>query len=229
MRYYKYVQRFFRKIKSDETFSDSSPWDTLLFSYTTKVVWLGNIAESLDIGDLPIVPTNMRATYNYSKMKKTIRDVKLRIFSWSPKPGSGWLLAYRLLRLNHVAFTAELLLAAVSAVLFYAPPLFLQKLVAFLEVDPLRENKGWGWVFVIGLFAANALSFLGEKLEFFCSDNSMLTKCSYGTVMVVVHNYDPSPPQNPTKLNSVCEDSCAEICCIQCTSPTSNRRSNGSK
>ncbi|KJA25547.1 hypothetical protein HYPSUDRAFT_37542 [Hypholoma sublateritium FD-334 SS-4] len=139
---------------------NASPWDTLLFSYTTKVVWLGNIAESLDIGDLPIVPTNMRATYNYSRMKRTIRDVKLRIFSWSPKPGSGWLLAYRLLRLNYVAFTAELLLAAVSAVLFYAPPLFLQKLVAFLEVDPLRENKGWGWVFVIGLFAANALSFL---------------------------------------------------------------------
>ncbi|KAF8955330.1 multidrug resistance-associated ABC transporter [Flammula alnicola] len=139
---------------------NASPWDMLLFSYTTKVVWLGNIAASLDIGDLPIVPTNMRATYNYARMKKAMREIKLRIFSWSPAPGTGYLLAYRLLRLNYVAFTAELLLASVSAVLFYAPPLFLQKLVAFLEVDPNREEKGWGWVYVIGLFAANAISFL---------------------------------------------------------------------
>ncbi|KAF9484310.1 multidrug resistance-associated ABC transporter [Pholiota conissans] len=139
---------------------NASPWDILLFSYTTKVVWLGNIAASLDIGDLPIVPANMRATYNYSRMKKTFRDVRLKLFSWAPTPGTGWLLAYRLLRLNYIAFAAELLLAAGCAVLFYAPALFLQKLVAFLEVDPSRKHKGWGWVYVIGLFSANTLSFL---------------------------------------------------------------------
>lgn len=172
---------------------DASPWDTLLFSYTTKVVWLGNIAASLDIGDLPIVPANMRATYNYARMKKTVREVKLRIFSWTPKPGSGWLLAYRLLRLNSFAFTAELVLASVSAVLFYAPPLFLQKLVAFLEVDPTRENKGWGWVYVIGIFASNALSFLSEC---FCipliSPSSQIV--SHRTTVVTVHDDDSSPP-----------------------------------
>ncbi|PPQ81930.1 hypothetical protein CVT25_013778 [Psilocybe cyanescens] len=139
---------------------NGSPWDILLFSYTTKVVWLGNIAASLDIGDLPIVPANMRSTFNYARMRKATREIKLRIFSWSPKPGSGWLLGYQLIRLNYLAFTAELLLASVSAVLFYAPPLFLQRLVAFLEVDPTRENQGWGWVYVIGIFASNAISFL---------------------------------------------------------------------
>ncbi|KIM46655.1 hypothetical protein M413DRAFT_440257 [Hebeloma cylindrosporum] len=139
---------------------NGSPWDILLFSYTTKVVWLGNIAESLEIGDLPIVPANMRATYNYARMKKALREINLRVFSWRPTPGSGWLLAYRLIRLNRVPFTAELLLAAVSAVLFYSPPFFLQKLVKYLEVDPQREQKGWGWVFVLGLFFANVISFL---------------------------------------------------------------------
>ncbi|KAH9478408.1 ABC transporter 7 [Psilocybe cubensis] len=139
---------------------NGSPWDILLFSYTTKVVWLGNIAASLDIGDLPIVPANMRSTVNYARMRKATRELKMRIFSWKPKPGSGWLLGYQLIRLNYIPFTAEFLLAAVSAVLFYAPPLFLQKLVAFLEVDPTRENKGWGWVYVIGIFSANAISFL---------------------------------------------------------------------
>lgn len=98
---------------------------------------------------------------NYAMMRKAMREVKLRIFSWTPKPGSGWLLAYRLVRLNSLGLITELLLASVSAVLFYAPPFFLQKLVAFLEVDPLRENKGWGWVYVIGIFASNAIGFLG--------------------------------------------------------------------
>ncbi|KAF8154768.1 multidrug resistance-associated ABC transporter [Crassisporium funariophilum] len=138
----------------------ASPWDILLFSYTTKVVWLGNLAASLDIGDLPIVPANMRAVYNYTAMKKAMREIKFHIFSWKPAPGTGWQLAWRMLRLNYVPFIAEFFLAAVSAVLFYSPALFLRMLVAYLEVDRNRENKGWGWVYVIGLFATNAISFL---------------------------------------------------------------------
>jgi hypothetical protein len=123
---------------------------------------LGNIATSLEIGDLPIVPANMRATFNYSAMKKAMREFKLRFGTWRPTPGSGWELGYRLVRVNWLVFTAEFFLAAVSAVLFYAPALFLQSLVYYLEVDKYREDRGWGWVYVIGLFSANALSFLGK-------------------------------------------------------------------
>ncbi|KAF8802271.1 multidrug resistance-associated ABC transporter [Phlegmacium glaucopus] len=146
--------------------TDASPWDILLFSYTTKVVWLGNIAESLDIGDLPIVPRNMRATYNYASMRKALREVKLKIFSWSPAAGSGWHLIWCLTRLNHMIFLAVFILAFLSAVLFYAPALFLQKFVGYLEVDHSRENKGWGWVYVIGLFVTNVLVFLRKSLFF---------------------------------------------------------------
>jgi hypothetical protein len=124
---------------------------------------LGNVSESLDIGDLPIVPGNMRSTSNYSKMKQALKQIKLRIGSWSPKPGSGWGLMYRLFKVNIVSFTAEFLLAALSATLFYTPAIFLQKLVAYLEVDGARENKGWGWVWVVGLFMSNALTFLSES------------------------------------------------------------------
>ncbi|KAJ3515541.1 hypothetical protein NLJ89_g1687 [Agrocybe chaxingu] len=138
----------------------ASPWDVLLFSYTTKVVWLGNVAESLDIGDLPIVPANMRATYNYASMKQAMRTMKMRIFSWVPAPGTGWQLAYRLLRLNYLAFLALLLLASVAACLFYTPALFLKQLVRYLEIDRNREQTGWGWVYVVGLFSANAICFL---------------------------------------------------------------------
>ncbi|KAH9917206.1 uncharacterized protein B0H18DRAFT_1123798 [Fomitopsis serialis] len=44
----------------EQIYSEKS--DTLLFSYTTEVVMLGNTAESLETGDLPIVPADMCAT-----------------------------------------------------------------------------------------------------------------------------------------------------------------------
>jgi len=137
-----------------------SLWDLILFSYTTKVVWLGNIASTLDIGDLPIVPANMRSTYNYAAMRKIMRTVRLRTPFWIPKPGSGWQLSWQLVRLNYLILTAELILAAVSAILFYTPAYFLQHFVLYLEVEPGKERKQWGWVYVIGLFGTNAIVFL---------------------------------------------------------------------
>ena len=141
---------------------DASPWGILLFSYTTKVVWLGNIAESFDVGDLPIVPASMRATYNYARMRKALRKIKLKIFSWSPAPGTGWNLIWRLICLNYVILLVVLSLVALSAALSFAPAFFMRKFVQYLEVDRNRENKEWGWVYVVGLFVTNVLLFLGK-------------------------------------------------------------------
>ncbi|KAJ7512873.1 multidrug resistance-associated ABC transporter [Mycena galericulata] len=138
----------------------ASPWDVLFFSYTTKVVMLGNTAESLEIGDLPIVPANMRATYNYASMKKAMRQIKFYVGSWQPTHGSGALLAYRLLRVNIYAFATQFILAAASAILFYAPPFFMRMLLAYLESDPNRENTSWGWIWVFSLFSTNLILFL---------------------------------------------------------------------
>jgi hypothetical protein len=129
----------------------------LLFSYTTKVVWLGNIAESFEIGDLPIVPASIRAAYNHARMRKALLEIKLRIFSWSPPLGTGWHLIWRLICLNYLILIVVMTLTAISAVLFYTPALFLRKFVQYLEVDPNRENKGWGWIYVVGLFVMNLL------------------------------------------------------------------------
>ncbi|KAL0959849.1 hypothetical protein HGRIS_011525 [Hohenbuehelia grisea] len=134
----------------------ASSWATLLFSYTTKVVMLGNVAESLEIGDLPIVPANMRATVNYTKMKQVLRSVKFNLGRFSPRAGSGWGLFWRLVIVNKLGLIAQLLIAMLSAVLFYVPALFLRNFVAYLEADPLREDRGWGLVFAIGLFFSNA-------------------------------------------------------------------------
>ncbi|KAF8069172.1 multidrug resistance-associated ABC transporter [Lyophyllum atratum] len=138
----------------------ASIYQILLFSYTTKVVWLGNIATSLETADLPIVPGNMRATFNYSKMKRGMREIRLRIGKWTPQPGSGWGMGWRLIRLNLASITLMLSLAAISAVMFYTPALFLQQFVRYLEVDTERRETGWGWVYVTGLFASNAITYL---------------------------------------------------------------------
>ncbi|TFY65276.1 hypothetical protein EVJ58_g2068 [Rhodofomes roseus] len=136
----------------------ASVWDTLLFSYTTKVVMLGNTAESLEIGDLPIVPANMRATTLFKNMRGAVRRYHLRVRSWRPRPGSGWELGYRIFRVNTRDVTIVVLLATIVAGLFYTPHYFLQRVVRYLEMDPERKDRGWGWAYCCGLFFANAIT-----------------------------------------------------------------------
>ncbi|KAF5371584.1 hypothetical protein D9758_003437 [Tetrapyrgos nigripes] len=138
----------------------TSPFGYLFFTYTTKVVMLGNIAESLEIGDLPIVPASMRATVNFGKMKRTMQNIRLKLGKWRPRAGSGWQTAYQILRLNTEVLIAQFLLAAVSAGMFYVPAFFMQMLVAYLEKDPDREQRGWGWVYVVGLFLSYVIVYL---------------------------------------------------------------------
>ncbi|KAF8178262.1 multidrug resistance-associated ABC transporter [Pholiota molesta] len=139
---------------------DASPLDLLLFSYTTKVVWLGNTLSSIDIGDLPILPANMRASYHYAKMKQIMRNVSSRNMFWNPVPDSGLFLGWRLTCLNYVAFTALLFLSSILPITAYIPPFFLRLLVASLEADPKREDKSWGWIYVVGLSCGHALAYL---------------------------------------------------------------------
>lgn len=138
----------------------ASPWSIFLFSHTTKIVWLGNVASSLEISDLPIVPGNLRATYSYSTMRKAMRTFSLKVGSWKPRPGSGWGLAYKMLRLNIGVFAAQSALAMACGTLFYMPPYFLRRFVSYLEVDKTREDMSWGWVYATGLFGSNVVVYL---------------------------------------------------------------------
>ena len=105
----------------------------------------------------------MRATYNHARMRKALREIKLKIFSWSPALGTGWHLIWSLVRLNYVILLVVMTLTCISAVLFYAPAFFLRKFVQYLEVDSNRENKGWGWIYVLGLIVTNVLVCLGKS------------------------------------------------------------------
>lgn len=169
----------------------ASPWSALLFSYTTKVVMLGNYSESLEIGDLPIVPAGIRATFNYTSMKSALRTLRLKIFSWEPKPASGWNLVYLILRLNWVAITASQVLAAVTALLYYVPPWFLNQLVSYLEADPERKDRRWGWVYVLAMFASSASVYI--CMVFFSILESIssthIISSDQPNVVIVYNNY----------------------------------------
>ncbi|OJT05133.1 ABC transporter ATP-binding protein/permease VMR1, partial [Trametes pubescens] len=138
--------------------TSASVLDYLLFSYTTKVVMLGNTTESLEIGDLPIVPADMRAATIYTSMRAAMRRWNLKVWSWTPRPGSGIELGYRLMRVNATPMTMVMSLGVVCAVLFYAPAYFLKHVVQYLEVDTARDFRGWGFVFCVALFASHASS-----------------------------------------------------------------------
>ncbi|KAJ7190424.1 multidrug resistance-associated ABC transporter [Mycena pura] len=142
----------------------ASPFSLIFFSYSAKVVMLGNTAASLEIGDLPILPADMRATFHYAAMVRILRTATPSIGSWRPKPGSGATLAYQLVRANYRGLAALIALSFVAGALFYLPPFFLGRVLAHLERDPEREHIAWGLVWVASLFASNLLMFTGKYL-----------------------------------------------------------------
>ena len=147
----------------------ASVWDTLLFSYTTKVVMLGNTSESLEIGDLPIIPADLRATAIFKTMRGALKRYRLRVRAWRPRPGSGIELGWQLLRVNTANLITVVIMAMIVAVLFYSPHYFLQRVVHYLELDPQRENRSWGWVYCCGLFFSNALTQLSKYSSLYLS------------------------------------------------------------
>ncbi|KAJ7122930.1 multidrug resistance-associated ABC transporter [Mycena epipterygia] len=151
----------------------SSPWSTLCFTYVGKVVMLGNILKSLEIGDLPLMPTQLRATVNYDALKKAVRERRLSF--WKPRPGSGAALAYQVFHANFSGLAAEATLTVLAALLFYLPPVCLSKLISYLEGDPNREDAAWGWFWVVALFTTNAVSSLVRgQLWSFCTTSVKL-------------------------------------------------------
>ncbi|KAJ7737145.1 multidrug resistance-associated ABC transporter [Mycena maculata] len=133
----------------------ASPWSFLFFSYSTKVVMLGNTATSLEIGDLPILTANMRATFHYTGMRRAMQTWKLSFRNWHPRAGSGASLAYQLACVNRVALSGLILLSVTAGLAFYLPPYFMSRVLVYLESDPHRTSARWGYVWVVCLFSSN--------------------------------------------------------------------------
>lgn len=127
---------------------------------------LGYSAESIEIGDLPIVSFDMRATHLFRRMRNAMKTIKPTMLCWKPKPGSGWQVGIRLIKLNAFVLVSQITLAALAAVLFYVPAFFLRRLIAYLEADPERLHRGWGVVYALGLFIGGVVQTLGGYLSF---------------------------------------------------------------
>ncbi|EJC97742.1 multidrug resistance-associated ABC transporter [Fomitiporia mediterranea MF3/22] len=132
---------------------NSSSWEAILFSYTTRIVKLGYLSQNLEIGDLPLLSADMRAATIFAQMKAVCRRYRIR----TARPGSGWQLAYQLLRANTRKLSYLISLILVVSVLFYGPMFFLERLVAYLETDTSRQDPQQGWVYCAGLFASSVL------------------------------------------------------------------------
>ncbi|KAJ7610419.1 multidrug resistance-associated ABC transporter [Roridomyces roridus] len=129
---------------------DASIWSFLFFSYSTKVVMLGNTSASLEIGDLPILTADMRATTQYAAVRAWQAATR-----WRPKIGAGWALAYQLISVNKAALGALMLYSLVAGLAFYLPPFFMSRVLKYLEADEERSQIRWGLVWVVCLFSAN--------------------------------------------------------------------------
>ena len=114
---------------------------------------------------MPIVSFDMRATHLFRRMRNAMKHIKPIIFGWKPKPGSGWQVGIRLFKLNSFIILLEISLAASTAVLYYIPPFFLKRLVAYLEADPERLHRGWGIVWAFGLLVSGIIVTLGGCLH----------------------------------------------------------------
>jgi hypothetical protein len=81
----------------------------------------------------------------------------------------------------------------VSATLFYTPAYFLRCLVEYLEANPGREEKGWGWVYVIGLFVTTATTFLSKLPSYLrnaISSNDFQLPANFGLLRLLRYNAD---------------------------------------
>ncbi|KAK7042717.1 ATP-dependent bile acid permease [Favolaschia claudopus] len=150
----------------------ASPWSTLFFSYSTKVVMLGNTTSAqarLEIGDLPILTASMRATNNYESMRRVLSSELIPAF-WKPHVGSGLHLASQVVKVNSALIIALLIFAVIDAAVYYLPPFFMRQVLQYLEADPGRERVRWGVFWVTCLLGSDFLVFIGAlKLWSVCT------------------------------------------------------------
>lgn len=132
---------------------------TLFFSYVTQVFMLGKSNKITTFDRLPILPANLRASVNMLVM----RYARLNINKGPTPLRSGFGLAYQLAWANLGDIIGLQVMSMVATALYFAPALFIQFFLAYLEEDPHRMNSSWGRFYVFGLFMSNALLVLGKQ------------------------------------------------------------------
>ncbi|KAH7105025.1 multidrug resistance-associated ABC transporter [Auriculariales sp. MPI-PUGE-AT-0066] len=138
-----------------------SIWSLLFFRHATKVLHLSNKVESLDITDLPVIPSELRATTVFQTSWTPLQAITPPPW-FKATPESGWTLIYRLAHLNLAGIGQMIVLSALTAAASYSTPYFLQRLVRFLELrgSDQPEDLAWGWIYCLGLFGGTAVTYI---------------------------------------------------------------------
>ena len=121
-----------------------------------------------------------------------MKNIKPMICGWKPRPGSGWQVGIRLFKMNSFVIFLQISLAALVAVLFFVPPFFLKRFLAYLEDDPERLHRGWGIVFALGLGVISVVQSLGERL-LPRSGQAQIINATPSAWSTLVHQYHNSP------------------------------------
>jgi len=133
----------------------------LFFSYAGTVFMLGGPKKLISFDELPILPARLRAVVNLSQIRYARRSIKLP-FESLRKLGSGYELAYQLLRINFTLVCTIQLLSVLAATTYYAPIAFIQFFLKYIETDPQRKDTSWGWFHVTGIFVGHFVVVLCE-------------------------------------------------------------------
>lgn len=163
----------------------------LLFDWVTPVITAGFHKEQMGLDDLPHLSAayrtialfqNFRTSASRSVTKALSKMTEPSRFALDlPKDGLGcapWLwnrLLWRLVVVNKLAFFLNCTLAFLTAMVYYLPVYFLNKVVEFLQNDHKHQHadRRLGYAYCFGLFLALVLDGLGTAQMWYIS-NCML-------------------------------------------------------
>lgn len=140
----------------------------ILFLHVEPLLHKAKKATSFNVWDLPILQRNMRSMFAFQHIKSVYGDTrKLKrrqerhgIMGRIDKLPEGYNLLAKVFIANKGLFVIEIVLAAVTAGLYYLPAVFLQQLTQYLQDNPDRTNIRYGWMMCFGLATSNAIMYL---------------------------------------------------------------------
>ncbi|KAJ7575966.1 P-loop containing nucleoside triphosphate hydrolase protein [Mycena floridula] len=150
--------------------------DTLLCSFTTKVVLLGIRTDALNVSDLPILTADLRASVNFVKMRQSL--LRIASWNWKPKMGSGVYLTLSLIALNGVTIVGVIIWTITLALLYYAPAFYIRLFLEYVENDEKRLDRAWGSVYVASLFLATFLLAIANGQLWSLATNTLQVRIS---------------------------------------------------
>lgn len=173
---------------------EASVLSMLMFNWVTPVITAGSSKVQMGLDDLPHLSASFRTVTLYKNFRKAARKSVERAISSKrptiandiegPRDGLGYAphwfnrLLWRLLVVNRWAFSLNCFLAFVTAILYYLPAFFLNRLLQFLEVENRveRRDKTMGYAYCFGLLLSLILDAIATGQLWYIS-NCMVSIC----------------------------------------------------